>query len=80
MAKANSTITFCGVTFSRDEVFGPSTLRAIYNKDIPRHFRVARDGSVPVLVVLRDLNKQGAIGLQRMIDESDIVKPKKQPR
>jgi hypothetical protein len=76
MAKANSTITFCGVTFSRDENFGPITLGRMFGKNLPRHFRIARDGSVPIAIVIRYIKKQGEIGLQMMQDESDIMIPR----
>lgn len=76
MAKSNSTICFCGVTFSRDEVFGPSVLKSIFGASLPSHFRVTQDGAVPVPVVIRHLRRQGKIGLQRMNDESDLIAPR----
>ncbi|HDR8948439.1 TPA: hypothetical protein QDA71_005505 [Burkholderia vietnamiensis] len=76
MAKANSTVCICGITFARNEVFGPATLHAMFGSPIPSRLRVARDGSVSVLSVARYLQQQGEHGLQRMIDESAIVQPR----
>ncbi|ENG0237430.1 hypothetical protein [Burkholderia multivorans] len=76
MAKANSTVCICGVAFARNEVFGPATLHAMFGSRIPSRLRVARDGSVPVLSVARHLQQQGELGLQRMIEESAIVRPR----
>lgn len=77
MAKANSTISAFGITFSREERFGPATLSSMFGKKLPRHFRITRDGSVAVPVVLRYLQKQGQAGLQQMHEESEIVIPEK---
>ncbi|WP_334021995.1 hypothetical protein [Burkholderia orbicola] len=76
MAKSNSTVCICGITFARNEVFGPATLHAMFGSLIPSRLRVARDGSASVLSVARYLQKHGELGLQRMIEESEIVRPR----
>lgn len=74
MADANS-IEIAGITVGSAEVFGPSTLRRMFGARLPAHFRIDRDGSVPVSVVARYLQRQGEIGLRAMLDESEIVTP-----
>jgi len=75
MANANSTICICGIEFAHDEVFGPAALRSMFG-DRVLPLRVNRDGSIPVLSVAHYLREQGEIGMQRMIDESEIVRPR----
>lgn len=75
MAKANHTVDIFGVTYGPDEVFGPSTLRRMFGARLPAHFRIDRDGSVPVTVVARHLQRQGEMGLRMMLEESEIVAP-----
>lgn len=77
MAKANSTVCICGIEFGRNEAFGPATLRQMFGDRIPSRLRVQRDGSISVLSVARYLRTQGEIGLQYMIDESEIVRPRR---
>lgn len=74
MANAHS-IEIHGLTFGPTDVFGPATLHRMFGDTLPRHFRIARDGSVPVPVVGRYLQRQGEDGLRAMLDDSEIVTP-----
>lgn len=74
MANTHS-IEVHGIPFGPDEVFGPATLRHMFGATLPRHFRIARDGSVPVHTVVSHLQRQGEAGLRAMLDESETVTP-----
>lgn len=74
MANSHS-IEVLGITFGPGEVFGPATLRHMFGAPLPRHFRIARDGSVSVRVAVRHLQRQGEAGLLAMLAESETVIP-----
>lgn len=72
MANANS-IEIFGTKFGPNEVFGPSTLRAMFGASLP--FPADRTGAVSVAIVAAYLQHAGYVGIAEMITGSDLCLP-----
>jgi len=74
MATSHST-AIGGITFGPDEVFGPSTLAAMFGPTLPASLHADRSGSVPVAKVAAHLRRLHQQALADFDAHSEIVVP-----
>lgn len=74
MATSHSTV-IAGIAFGPDEVFGPSTLAAMFGPALPSSLHADPSGAVPVALVAAHLSQLHADALLAFELHSEIVTP-----